>query len=201
MARRLGTRVLAVAVALACCFGFSGCFLWNSFQWSKPTVKAGKHVTATIGQTAVTDEPPRDKLVQFFLIGLPDSDPISVDGARKWDVKGNFGGPKTMFADGALRNAAINSDQCALGGPLGTKPIDVTDTDWVALRTEKEINDRDKTRVLALSKVALKAAANASDTQAFVYFFTGGWHDEDDGQPESDEVGCGGGTITSMTIR
>ena len=191
---------MAVVVALACCFGFSGCFLWSSFQWSTPTVKAGKHVTATIGQTASTDGVSRDKLVQFFLIGLPDSDPLSVDGAREWDVKGKFGGPKTMFADGALRNAAINSDQCAVI-PGGTKPIDITDTDWVALRTEKEIDDRDKSKVLALSKVALKAAANAGGTQAFVYLFTGGWHDEDDGQPEPDELGCAGGTITSMTIR
>lgn len=198
MAPKVGTRVLAVVIALACSFGFSGCFLWSTFQWSKPTVKAGKHVTATIGQTAETGVS-RDKLVQFLLIGLHDSNQLSVDGTRKWDVKGKFGGPKTMFADGALKNAAINSDQCVIGT---TKPNEIMDTIWVALRTEKEINDRDKANVLTLSKVALKAAATATATQQQVYFFTGGWHDSSgDGQPQSDELGCAGGTITAMTIR
>ncbi len=200
MGLKRGMRLCAVVVAgLALSVAFSGCFLWSSFKWSKPVVKEGKRVTATIGLQSDRG-PSRDKMVQFFLIGVPEQDILVPAGTRKWDIKGKFGGPETLFSDGTMANAAINADSCMIGN---SKPNEIMDYHWHALRTDDEVDDRNKEGTLLLSKVGMKAQGTVSAPSPLtVYVFSGVWHDTtEDGQPQDDEIGCSGGTITNMTIK
>ena len=199
MGLKRGIRLCAViAAGLGLSLALSGCFVWSSFKWSSPVVKPGERATGTIGLMPENGGS-RDRFVQFFLVGLSEQSQFSLGGARKWDVKGQYGGPETMFSDGSLANAATNSQSCAVGD---SRPVDITGFDWFALRTNGEIDDRDKVNKLLISKLGLKAANGATPSQEQIYVLSGGWYDENDNQqPASDEIGCGGGTITAMTIK
>jgi hypothetical protein len=196
-----GKRAVAVAVAALLSFGFSGCFWFSSLNWSPLTVKPGKSTTAKIRVTSDTSGIADDRTVQFFLFGFDNTGYLSLGGKRTWDVKGLFKGPQHMIVDGTLRNQALQSDYCAFGGSGGAKLNTLTDVVWTAVRTENRINDRDRDGTVALSEIKVKAAENGSG-QRNVWIFAGGWDDEEggDGQPQPDEVGCSGGTLTTLTI-
>jgi hypothetical protein len=189
---------MIIALAALASLGLSGCFLWNSFKWSSTKVKAGKSTTALIGMTPALGSPPADRDFPFVLVGLEDATQLSLGSTRSWDTKGKFGGPLPLFSDGALRTAALNADGCELAG----QPLSQIDSvSWAALRTQKTVNDKNRAGTIAMAKIAIKADQGAAQSQEFVYLLGGGWADDGDDIPESEEVGCGGGTITALTIK
>jgi hypothetical protein len=194
-----GRRVLAVVLAALMASGFSGCFVWNSFKWSSTKVEAGKSTKALIGMTSALGSPPADRDFPFVLVGLQDPTQLSLGSTRSWDTKGKFGGPLPLFSDGALRTAALGADGCKLAG----QPLSQIDnvSSWAALRTQKKVDDKDRAGTIATAKIAIKADQGATQNQEFVYFLGGGWADDGDDNPESDEVGCGGGTVTTLAIK
>ena len=192
-----GKATVAALGAVGLALLFSGCFVWSSFKWSSTVVKPGKSTTAVIGLTPAGEPPPPNKDVPFILVGFSDTTQLSLGKTRRWDTEGKFGGPLKLFSDGALRTAALSADACKVAGqPLSQIP----DVVWSALRTDKTVNDRDKVGKIATTKVAIKAASNATDHQEQIYFLGGGWQDDGDTNPEPEEVGCGGGTITTLTV-
>jgi hypothetical protein len=198
--KRRGRLAAAAALAAFCCLGLSGCFLWSSFKWSSTTVKPGRSVDAVIGMTPETSGQ-GNKDYPFIMVGLSDPSNLSLAGISKrtWDVKGRFGGPEPLAADGGLESAVLASDNCNING---IEIAQIPDTAWTALRPDAKVNDRDKAGRVALSKIRLRAGAAASATNEQVYLFSGGWSDNlnDNGIAEPDEVGCSGGTITALAI-
>jgi hypothetical protein len=185
--------LLAAGVAII----FSGCFTWSSFKWSSTVVKPGRSTTAVIGMTPAGEPPPPNKDVPFILVGFSDTTQLKLGKTRKWDTEGKFGGPLKLFSDGALRTAALSADACKVSGqPLSQ----IADVIWSALRTDKTVNDKDRVGKIATTRIAIKAASNATDHQEQIYFLGGGWQDDGDANPEPEEVGCGGGTFTTLTI-
>lgn len=162
-------------------------------------MKPGESTKAVISLQPSLSAGPDNKLVQVFLIGLGDTSDLSVAGKKVWDVKGKFGGPESMFADGAIRNAALASDFCAI---VGEHLDQIPDTVWTALRTGGgKVNDRDKVGTLATSEIRVKANSASGFREEQVYVISGAWDDGDDnGTAVPDEVGCSGGAITTLTI-
>lgn len=114
-----------------------------------------------------------------------------------WDADGRFGGPEDLFSDGALAAAAVNGDGCLFAG---NHLSDISDVTWKALRTDTQVNDQDKAGQTSLSKIAIKADASATTSQEQIYFIGGTWNDDGDATPENSEVGCTGGTLTTLAI-
>jgi hypothetical protein len=193
-----GVRFVLVAVAaLLLSTALSGCFFFSSFKWSKNTVKVGKTTDAIVGMVPATGDQTKNRGYPFILFGFADPATLELGSKRTFDTGGKFGGPKALFNDGALATEAVDSDECQLAGQDLSQIVDVA---WKAVRTDVQINDRDKEGVAAKSKVAVKAPHGTPVGQQQVYVVTGSWQDDGDHSPENDEVGCTGGAITTISI-
>ncbi len=190
----------AVAIAVALGFGLSGCFTWSSFKWSTTKVEAGKSTDAIVGMIPESG-PIVDKDYPFILVGLPNTSNLSLAGITKrtWDVKGKFKGPRPLQTDGGLEAAVLNSDNCNING---IEINQIPDVEWTALRPDVVVNDRDRAGTVAQSKIRFKADPGTAPRDEQVHFFSGGWNDDSpaNGITEPEEVGCSGGTITSLAI-
>ena len=196
--RSTGKLAMALVAAVGVSVFLSGCFSFQSVTWSPAVVKAGKTTDAVI--KFVPDiGPTKNKMIPFVLVGVPDVGVLSVTNTRTFDVKGKFGGPEHMISDANLRNVALEADECELAGQTLNQ---IDGVDWTAVRTEGVVNDRDKFKTPAVSKVRLKVLSSLDRTQAQVYVFGGNWSDQGNfpGVPEEPEVACSGGSISTITI-
>ena len=196
-----GRAVIALGCAAVLALGFSGCFVWSSFKWSTTKVKPGRSVDAIIGMIPESGDATSDKDYPFVMVGILNTSNLTLAGINKrtWDVKGKFKGPRPLQTDGGLEQAILDSDNCNVNG---IEINQIFDTEWTALRPDVAVNDRDRAGTIAQSKIRFKADPGSSERDEEVYFFSGGWRDENpaNGIPEPAEVGCSGGTITFLSI-
>jgi len=196
MPKLVGAAIAAASLVLT----LSGCFLFGQMKWDPAVVKAGKKTKAVISFVPETsDVGVIDRMVPFVLVGLDDGGILELKGVRKFDVKRNFGGPYPMFADGTMETEAISTPDCGIGsGTLNEIP----GVEWTLLRTDDDVNDRDKTKA-AIAKIVIEVAAAAENGQAPAYVFTGNWSDQgpNPGQIDEDEVQCSGGAISNITVK
>jgi hypothetical protein len=192
---KAGAAIVAVLVLAS---SLSGCFLFAKMKWDPAVVKRGKKTVAVVSMIPELGVA-RDKMVPFVLVGLPDNVPVTVSGKRKFDVNGDYGGPKPMFSDSTLRNVALQTDNCAIaGGTLDQVP----DLVWTALRTEQGVSDRDKLKPPAVTEIAVAIADGAPEGQVQAALFSGNWSEaaSPNGIPEEPEVTCSGGSTSSFTV-
>ena len=106
-----------------------------------------------------------------------------------------------MFADGAVEAEALESDECMIGPAYRGE---IPDLSWTALRTNAEVNDKDKAGRTAVAKVGVRLSASVTGGgQVAAYAFLANWSDEgpNEGMVEDDEVACTGGSISSITVK
>ncbi len=110
--KRTGALIVGVALAMS----LSGCFVFGTMKWDPAVVKAGKKTKLVVKLLPETsDIGARDSMVPFVLVGLDDGGVLTLKGKRELDSKGDFGGPYTMFADGAMEAEATSTEDCGLG--------------------------------------------------------------------------------------
>jgi hypothetical protein len=194
--KRTGALIVGVALAMS----LSGCFVFGTMKWDPAVVKAGKKTQLVVKLIPETSNVgARDSMVPFVLVGLDDGGVLALKGKRELDPKGDFGGPYTMFADGAMEAEATSTEDCGLGsGRLN----EVVGVDWTLLRTDERVNDKDKTKP-ALATIGIKTSALAGNGQVQAYVFSGNWSDEgpENGMIDDQEVVCAGGGVTNLTLK
>lgn len=194
--KRTGAVIVGVVLAMT----LSGCFVFGTMKWDPAVVKAGKKTKLVVKLIPETsDVGTRDRMVPFILVGLDDGGVLTLKGKRELDSKGDFGGPYTMFADGAMEAEATSTEDCGLGsGRLN----EVVGVDWTLLRTDERVNDKDKTKP-ALATIGIKTSALAGNGQVQAYVFSGNWSDEgpENGMIDDQEVVCAGGGVTNLTLK
>jgi hypothetical protein len=182
---------------------FSGCFNLRAFKWSARKIDAGgRKVVAVLGlypdgdsgEARETDNP-------FVIVIFPD-DPNEDGGQINWsvvtprsfDVKGNFGGPRTLYPNSAVEHAIHLYDVCP---DVPVAPYRV----MLLLVEGTPVESNDNFRKQALTKIGVKAGSSAGSTEDRVSFVSGGWDDDGDDVAEEEELYCTGAIATTLPVR
>jgi hypothetical protein len=185
-------RVLVLAVVAALIL--PGClFAIKGFSLSALRVKRGEKVIArlTLAPTARFGGGGRGRV--FILVYLPadaEGPDLKVVRPTRFDIHGNFGGPRRLVKDPLLEEQIFDGNNCAryLGGFGDT----VDAADWVALTTKTRVRSRDEFLKTAETRIGIKAPEGAAHGAVSLHFYAGTWNDSDetDGPSPDDSIGC-----------
>jgi hypothetical protein len=181
----------------------TSCFTLRGFSFSKAIVDPGeKNILNLRLQPGVEESTDQglNRDYPFVILGLSRpsaSDPafIRVVKPRRFDVGGNFGGPRALQRDDGLRDLILANNWCS-----GFDVVSSDSTLWLLFRTGSQVNDRERVGKYAMSQLGLKPAADTTLGVGQLQIVVGGWIDDEDGLAESGEVFCNSAADTSMLI-
>ncbi|MGZ8580706.1 MAG: hypothetical protein ACXWW9_05420 [Actinomycetota bacterium] len=186
-----------LAVPLA--FLLSSCFVLQGFWVVANSIPAGGKGTKAVFQLHPSKYATGDNGYQFFLVGVSNSNDLTV-GKATWGANGTFGGPYKLPVSAPLAGAVATSGDCVSNGfNFG----DATGVTWKGFITPGTVNDRNKINKDLIVEAGLKAAADAEvNLDNFVIGVTGVWIDDDDsGTPSGGDIFyCSGVSQVNVTV-
>jgi hypothetical protein len=203
----LRRRLPVLALGLVAVMLFSGCFVLRGFRFTKAKIFAGGNKVVAVlslyphGHSNEGDEISRP----FIVVQFPDD---TREGGiqthwravnpKVFDVDARFGNnPRELVQDNTLETAVLADSGCS---EIPTDEGALV----VVLRTNNNVNADDKVSREALTRIGLKATADADTTGAAgednIAFHVGLWDDDGDLNPESAEIDCTSHLGTSLPI-
>ncbi len=191
-------KLLFVLGAGALTILMSSCFLLQSFTIVDYTVARGQVTKARFTIRPSHEEPGAQlRAFQFVLVGVGSSD-LAV-GKGVWGSNGQFNGPLTMAANGAIATS-IGSDCSSNGLNYNT----ITGITWRGYLTPQKINDRGLVEKKAVVDVNIKAKDTASVGSSYtVMGIAGAWTDANDNQTvdPADTFTCWGIATSAIYVK
>lgn len=189
-----------VALLAAATLLLPGCFVIRGFSFSNWFIpKHGKVIASLNLMPGVTGSP---KAYVFILVGFQtdsaDPSQVLVTGPKRFDTKGNFGGPMKLVKDDVLEGLARDHQSCAVfAGPFLE---DTDDAHWVLLRTETPVRSGSKVDKTALTKIGIKPRSPDSEG-SLINFYSGLWDDIGPVGPDVDDTyGCTSSVETTLFV-
>lgn len=185
---------LILAVALLT----SACFQIRFFRQDPASLALGEQGVVRLDLHRVSLDENNTAGYTFLLIGWEDAD-LKLDGTRKFDHQGNFGGPFDRVKNNALRNVLLTMGNCVANG------IDAANitgmTSWRAYRTTVKMDSTAGTADDPF-KIAVRFTRLFTDDDGRGNFviFSGTWADLTlNDIPDPGEMACAGLVFSSYS--
>jgi hypothetical protein len=181
----------------------TSCFALRGFSFSKPITGVGQtNVLNMKLQPGFKGSGTKD--YAFILIGLNKDTSsggtnkpfLKVVSPKVFDTGRNFGAPRTLLRDDALRDEILNNNGCNPAAASST-------VQWRVYRIPAALNDKGQMKKFALTKLGLKLVTDPGIPVVPIELFSGAWDDTNhDGVPvyADDSIGCSTEVNTSMPV-
>lgn len=195
------SKMKTVALLAAATLLLPGCFIIRGFTFSNWFIpKRGKVIANLHLVPGATGIP---KAYVFILVGFPspDTDPsqLLVTGPRRFDTKGNFGGPLKMVRDDVLEGIVRDGEGCAI--LAGSFNDDIENSHWMLLRTKVPVRSGKKVDKTALTQIGIKPRSPGA-SGSLINFYSGLWRDDHApvGPDVDDTFGCLSAVETNLFV-
>jgi hypothetical protein len=215
---RRAALVVATLAAAITALAFSGCYNFSGVTLSKTKLKPGHgkaHGSSSVSKVKVYSVPaPNPKTPQtsifFLLIGVPDDgdNPGPADNslkpsAGKFDVTGKFfNRPIPLHRNNDLRDFLVSDGGC---GEFDFSQAPWSNMNFAVFASRHALRDDGSPAKQAVTTAKIKQVRRAVPNDELdinpspVLIATGGWADDGDDTPDSDDfITCGGGADVAV---